>query len=198
MAGRKHPVTFRTRKLSFPAPMVLHSGGCGRVGHRRTIFVGKGSTHDAWGPFCVTGSDVPKGSRPAVQRAGVVCPARWKPRARVLVHRLHQHGGEHAGRLSPCLGAYRCPDAETRQGRGHATRIWHWLGAGSARRAHKAGLFGTAANVQVGGFGRASGGAGSGLNQWCSWAHDFESRNQPAYPRRTKTPQPRYCLPYSR
>ena len=37
MAGRKHPVTFRTRKLSFSAPMVLHSGGCGRVGHRRTI-----------------------------------------------------------------------------------------------------------------------------------------------------------------
>src|SRR5690349_7934115 len=30
------PVPFRTRKLSPPAPMVLHPGGCGRVGHRRT------------------------------------------------------------------------------------------------------------------------------------------------------------------
>ena len=38
MAEGKRPVTFRTRKLSPPAPMVLHSGGCGRVGHRRTIF----------------------------------------------------------------------------------------------------------------------------------------------------------------
>lgn len=29
------PVPFRTRKLSLPAPMVLHLGGCGRVGHCR-------------------------------------------------------------------------------------------------------------------------------------------------------------------
>ena len=29
------PVPFRTRKLSLSAPMVLHSGGCGRVGRRR-------------------------------------------------------------------------------------------------------------------------------------------------------------------
>ena len=29
----RHP--FRTRKLSPTAPMVLHLGGCGRVGHRR-------------------------------------------------------------------------------------------------------------------------------------------------------------------
>src|SRR5215211_1081152 len=36
MAEGKRPVPFRTRKLSPPAPMVLHSRGCGRVGHRRT------------------------------------------------------------------------------------------------------------------------------------------------------------------
>src|SRR4030095_16384623 len=36
IAEGKRPVSFRTRKLSPPAPMVLHSGGCGRVGHRRT------------------------------------------------------------------------------------------------------------------------------------------------------------------
>src|SRR3954471_13772049 len=29
------PVPSRTRKLSPPAPMVLHSSGCGRVGRRR-------------------------------------------------------------------------------------------------------------------------------------------------------------------
>ena len=35
IAWGKRPVPFRTRKLSPPAPMVLHPGGCGRVGHRR-------------------------------------------------------------------------------------------------------------------------------------------------------------------
>src|SRR5690606_15027592 len=34
-AGRARPVPYRTRKLSSPAPMVLHPVGCGRVGHRR-------------------------------------------------------------------------------------------------------------------------------------------------------------------
>src|SRR5918994_760081 len=36
----KRPVTFRTRKLSLSAPMVLQGGPCGRVGRRRTIFQG--------------------------------------------------------------------------------------------------------------------------------------------------------------
>ena len=36
MAEGERPVPFRTRKLSPPAPMVLHPPGCGRVGHRRT------------------------------------------------------------------------------------------------------------------------------------------------------------------
>ncbi len=40
IASGKRPVTFRTRKLRLTAPMVLHSGGCGRVGHRRTPFSG--------------------------------------------------------------------------------------------------------------------------------------------------------------
>src|SRR5690606_14487823 len=35
MAEGERPVPFRTRKLSPPAPMVLHSLGCGRVGRRR-------------------------------------------------------------------------------------------------------------------------------------------------------------------
>ena len=37
LAVGSRPVPFRTRKLSPPAPMVLHSGGCGRVGRRRHI-----------------------------------------------------------------------------------------------------------------------------------------------------------------
>ncbi len=36
IAEGKRPAPFRTRKLSPPAPMVLHPPGCGRVGHRRT------------------------------------------------------------------------------------------------------------------------------------------------------------------
>ena len=41
IASRKRPVPFRTRKLSSIAPMVLHSGGCGRVGRRRTSSSGR-------------------------------------------------------------------------------------------------------------------------------------------------------------
>src|ERR1700750_1456746 len=37
-AAGKHPDPSRTRKLSQPAPMVLHPTGCGRVGRRRTLF----------------------------------------------------------------------------------------------------------------------------------------------------------------
>jgi hypothetical protein len=44
IATGKRPVPFRTRKLSLSAPMVLHSTGCGRVGHRRTP-VPKGDPH---------------------------------------------------------------------------------------------------------------------------------------------------------
>src|SRR5438034_9382824 len=36
MAKGKHPVPFRTRKLSSSAPMVLQGGPRGRVGRRRT------------------------------------------------------------------------------------------------------------------------------------------------------------------
>jgi hypothetical protein len=39
----KRPVTFRTRKLSLSAPMVLQGGPCGRVGHRRTNIRGPAS-----------------------------------------------------------------------------------------------------------------------------------------------------------
>ena len=42
IAARKHPDPSRTRKLSQPAPMVLHPTGCGRVGRRRTSFFRRG------------------------------------------------------------------------------------------------------------------------------------------------------------
>src|SRR5699024_3292931 len=38
IAWGKRPVPFRTRKLRLTAPMVLQPGGCGRVGHCRTLF----------------------------------------------------------------------------------------------------------------------------------------------------------------
>src|SRR5215207_9638446 len=47
MARGKHPVPFRTRKLSLSAPMVLHGGPCGRLGRRRTF------TPQGW-PFVAT------------------------------------------------------------------------------------------------------------------------------------------------
>ena len=37
IAERFHPFSFRTRKLSSPAPMVLHGQLCGRVGRRRFL-----------------------------------------------------------------------------------------------------------------------------------------------------------------
>ena len=69
MAGRKHPVTFRTRKLSFSAPMVLHSGGCGRVGHRRTIFPGRAPTLWLSGPYLHLGGFTPAGAEPPFLRS---------------------------------------------------------------------------------------------------------------------------------
>ncbi len=45
IAWGKRPVPFRTRKLRPTAPMVLHPGGCGRVGHRRTTINVQAPTH---------------------------------------------------------------------------------------------------------------------------------------------------------
>ena len=38
-----HPISFRTRKLSPPAPMVLHGYLCGRVGHCRNFTLERGA-----------------------------------------------------------------------------------------------------------------------------------------------------------
>src|SRR5688500_12307002 len=55
MAEGERPVPSRTRKLSPPAPMVLHSPGCGRVGRRRhSTFCGP--PPDGGGPLFVSSS----------------------------------------------------------------------------------------------------------------------------------------------
>ena len=47
IAKGKHPVPYRTRKLSLSAPMVLQPRGCGRVGRRRTT-IGQRPPGDRW------------------------------------------------------------------------------------------------------------------------------------------------------
>ena len=58
MAEGERPVPSRTRKLSPPAPMVLHPPGCGRVGRRRHQTRNmRGPTPTGGGPrFCIMGS----------------------------------------------------------------------------------------------------------------------------------------------
>src|SRR3954468_6131180 len=58
----KHPVPFRTRKLSLSAPMVLHGGPCGRLGRRRT-------THTSGSVIHVTGPEVFAPPKPLVRVA---------------------------------------------------------------------------------------------------------------------------------
>ena len=69
IASRKRPVPFRTRKLSSIAPMVLHSGGCGRVGRRRTSSLG---VEECLNPLRVFASSTPffhaREQRPARER----------------------------------------------------------------------------------------------------------------------------------
>ena len=50
IAWGKRPVPSRTRKLRPTAPMVLHPGGCGRVGHRRNTINGRGPPPPGGGP----------------------------------------------------------------------------------------------------------------------------------------------------
>src|SRR6478752_9776199 len=58
IAWGKRPVPFRTRKLRPTAPMVLHPGGCGRVGHRRT-YITKGPDKECQGPSTLTTRPMP-------------------------------------------------------------------------------------------------------------------------------------------
>src|SRR5690606_7001239 len=51
IAKGKHPVPYRTRKLSLSAPMVLQPRGCGRVGRRRTYTPQRPPIRVASAPF---------------------------------------------------------------------------------------------------------------------------------------------------
>src|SRR5689334_23500419 len=76
IAAGKRPATFRTRKLSPPAPMVLHSGGCGRVGHRRTQRQRRDPTSLGPSFLCLTSGAAAAPRRPG---AGLRSPAPNSP-----------------------------------------------------------------------------------------------------------------------
>lgn len=63
IAWGKRPVPFRTRKLRPTAPMVLHSRGCGRVGHRRTQPPRDGPGNDARAITALTTPTAPTSTR---------------------------------------------------------------------------------------------------------------------------------------
>src|SRR4051794_36264835 len=71
IAAGKHPDPSRTRKLSQPAPMVLHPTGCGRVGRRRTILLRWGPS-SRWPPslLCEDGRIRPCATIPRSERRG--------------------------------------------------------------------------------------------------------------------------------
>ena len=114
IASRKRPVPFRTRKLSSIAPMVLHSGGCGRVGRRRTSFIGSGGVLEPRQGVRLHHSllSCPKPDAPVRDRA----PSRWS------------EGDEEgpAGARSVMAGSVSCPRnfprARRRRDRGDAER----------------------------------------------------------------------------
>ena len=106
IASRKRPVPFRTRKLSSIAPMVLHSGGCGRVGRRRTSFIGSGGVLEPRQGVRLHHSllSCPKPDAPVRDRA----PSRWS------------EGDEEgpAGARSVMAGSASCPRRFPRARRG--------------------------------------------------------------------------------
>src|SRR5215213_1025151 len=83
MARGKRPVTFRTRKLSLSAPMVLPWRRGGRVGRRRTT-IPEGAPALVPGPL--SACPVTAGRRPAVPPAGDQ-RAELAPRLPYLVQR---------------------------------------------------------------------------------------------------------------
>src|ERR1022692_2954328 len=83
MAKGKHPVPFRTRKLSSSAPMVLRGGPRGRVGRRRTYF--RWGRPRAWG-------------RPQRFCAAMTLVLRsWRAARLLATEWFYRHGGGEAG-----------------------------------------------------------------------------------------------------
>jgi hypothetical protein len=80
IAKGKHPVPFRTRKLSSSAPMVLRGGPRGRVGRRRASSV-KGRFRQGSGPYFFVSAST--GCWPAA--TGWAMPLAWPPLADAVV-----------------------------------------------------------------------------------------------------------------
>src|SRR2546428_14002337 len=76
MAEGPHPIPFRTRKLSPPAPMVLHGQPCGRVGPCRSFETRLGKLRRG-SPFLAPPSFLPSSPPPVPLLFGVaVAPQR--------------------------------------------------------------------------------------------------------------------------
>ena len=83
IAARKHPDPSRTRKLSQPAPMVLHPTGCGRVGRRRTTSPKRG--HRPVTPFRISASRPALRPGSGTRRASESRPPQAGPSSPVVV-----------------------------------------------------------------------------------------------------------------
>src|SRR3954453_9959396 len=83
IAAGKNPDPSRTRKLSQPAPMVLHPTGCGRVGRRRTILRKRGHPGGPFSAFpgACSLARPPEVSPPSVprRRSDRAPPQAWVP-----------------------------------------------------------------------------------------------------------------------
>lgn len=94
IAKGKHPVPYRTRKLSLSAPMVLQPRGCGRVGRRRTYIVEEGSP--LGGPSSAFLDTL--GARDGGEKRATRRPQGWPrlrcPQAATVMGRVVGSGGE--------------------------------------------------------------------------------------------------------
>lgn len=79
IAWGKRPVPSRTRKLRPTAPMVLHPGGCGRVGHRRTTIRSRASNHQVGGSPTLTPHTTAPARAPVHTAAGHQPPRQLPP-----------------------------------------------------------------------------------------------------------------------
>lgn len=131
----KRPVPSRTRKLSPPAPMVLHPPGCGRVGRRRTPLQEGPPEHRSGGLSAPTKQHDQPTFGPNLQSTN------QRP------SRRHTTGGG-AGRCSPCWsgcgGGSHGPVRVVRNGRSGIG----WFGRGGS------GSGGLDGAVRTGQFGR--------------------------------------------
>ena len=114
IAWGKRPVPFRTRKLRPTAPMVLHPGGCGRVGHRRTHIRSRPPNPHRDGGSPTLTPRPPHQNQPSPDHHGRGFPHLTPKRCRR--HRKGTPGG------SSCLDCAQGSIAITPQRRRHAPR----------------------------------------------------------------------------